>query len=80
MLSLGCEKQTIIVNGVSPTEKTISLPIPIPDAKNKNLDNLDEYSLNYNNFNPGKMSPPDLWKTRLQQRLQNHNSFNNLNE
>jgi len=90
MLSLSCEKQTFIVKGLPPTEKQISISIPISNAntnanananaKNDNLEDLDEYSLNYNNFNPGKMSPPDLWKNRLQNRLKNHFSFNALNE
>ena len=54
-----------------------SLPIKIPFSnlkRNENTsDNIDQYSLNLNNFNPSKMSPPDDWKSRLQHRLKNHN-------
>jgi len=80
MLSLGREKKSNIINDVNSTENFITIPIPIYNVKKNNINNIDEYALNYNNFNPSKMSPPDLWKTRLQQRLQNHYSFNTLNE
>ena len=47
--------------------------IPIPKTNSYNNVNLvEEYSLNCNNFNPSKMSPPDDWKCRLQQRIQNY--------
>jgi hypothetical protein len=50
---------------------TISIPIAIP--KSSSFSNtstlLEEYSLKCNTFNPGKMSPPDEWKERLEQRI-----------
>jgi hypothetical protein len=61
------------------SKECISIPIPIPNAINK-IKNNDEYSLNYNIFNPGKMSPPDLWKNRLKQRLYNSEIMIDLNE
>lgn len=51
-------------------KQTISISIPI--TKNYSYDRvniIEEYSLERNNFNPGKMSPPDHWKGRLQQRM-----------
>jgi hypothetical protein len=55
------------------TKDSISIPIPISkiNSREKNLafDHLDEYNLTCNNFDPGKMSPPDQWKNRLEQRL-----------
>jgi len=57
----------------NPAKHSISIPIPISkiNSREKNLsfDHLDEYNLTCNNFDPGKMSPPDQWKNRLQQRL-----------
>ena len=55
-------------------KKTISIPIAIPKSRSydKNLYEeppVQEYSLNCGNFKPGKMSPPDPWKSRLEQRL-----------
>lgn len=64
-----------------PTKLTISISIPIskpiPIPKSQSTDNmiLEEYSLKCNNFNPSKMSPPDNWKIRLEQRLKEH--YNN---
>ena len=66
---------------MSSPKSVISIPIPI--QKNKSYDNMnctEEYSLHYNNFNPGKMSPPDDWKCRLQQRMQNYYCSNGSNE
>jgi hypothetical protein len=66
-----------MIKGESSQGIKISLPIKIPFSKLKRndyqSDNLDQYSLNLNNFNPSKMSPPDDWKSRLQLRLKNHN-------
>ena len=68
---------TPMIKGESSQGIKISLPIEIPFSKLKRndyqSDNLDQYSLNLNNFNPSKMSPPDDWKSRLQLRLKNHN-------
>ena len=45
----------------------VSAPITIPKRSDNNLSS--EYELNLNFFNPSKMSPPDCWKTRLEQRI-----------
>ena len=66
-----------IIKGESNQGIKITLPIEIPCSNLKRneytSDNIDQYSLNLNNFNPSKMSPPDDWKSRLQLRLKNHN-------
>ena len=59
---------------ISPTtnKNTISLPISIPKASSYDKDLLAEtqqYTLNAGMFNPSKMSPPDHWKSRLEQRI-----------
>ena len=41
------------------------------------LSNKKEYSVNVNNFNPGKNSPPNEWQFRLIKRI---NSYNTLQE
>lgn len=41
------------------------------------LDYKKEYSVNVNNFNPGKNSPPNEWQFRLIKRI---NSYNTLEE
>lgn len=57
-----------------------SKPIPIVNSKlntnscynnlqEKNLINNEEYTLNSNIFNPSKMSPPNEWKNRLENRI-----------
>ncbi len=83
MAAFGFEN-TPIKNGVDISKKTtisISIPIPIPKANELSVnhddddDYHDEYSLNCNNFNPNKRSPPHLWKDRLEQRLKPHNIF-----
>jgi len=43
----------------------------ITDINNNNC-NSEQYSLHLNNFNPSKMSPPNLWKIRLQSRIETH--------
>jgi hypothetical protein len=57
-----------------------SVPIPIPVSMKQKNNNIDEYSLNCNNFNPSKMSPPNIWKNRLIQRLESYNNITFLNE
>ena len=37
-----------------------------------NSNNYEQYSLHLNNFNPSNMSPPNLWKIRLQSRIETH--------
>ena len=55
------------------TKLAISVPIPISKTNSYNdVHFLEQYSLNYNNFNPSKMSPPDDWKGRLHQRMQTY--------
>ena len=57
-----------------------SAPISIPLSMKQKNNNIDEYSLNCNNFNPSKMSPPNIWKNRLKQRLENYNDIIFFNE
>lgn len=93
MLTSNYEKNITTISSNNFTKKTItiSIPIPVPIFNNNdnlndtddtndtdNTNNIDEYSLNYNNFNPSKMSPPDLWKNRLKQRIENHQVFSIL--
>ena len=47
---------------------TVSTPISIPKKSGDN-DHLNEYHVDLNFFNPGKASPPDCWKNRLEQRI-----------
>lgn len=69
---------------ILPTKTSISIPIPIKKSIPKNssfdIDVHDEYSLKSNFFNPSKMSPPDDWKCRLEQRLKDHSNFKFDNE
>lgn len=64
--SLNMEPRFIVKN---------SQPIPIPGKKN----NINEYSLKQNFFNPNKSSPPNSWNTRLLSRLEIYNNSNNIN-
>ena len=75
-------KNNNVENNIS-LNSSLPIPIPIPMSNNNNThasNALNQYSLNLNNFNPSKMSPPDNWKSRLQLRLKNHSlnphSFN----
>ena len=60
-------KQTNIIS--LQIEKNISVSTPISIPKKSTNENTTEYELNLNFFNPSKMSPPDCWKTRLEQRM-----------
>ena len=96
MTSLGCNSDSQYTNNKSFTKKIISIPIPIsqpisqsaekkmyisiPISNNNDVNIEDEYSLNCNIFNPNKMSPPDLWKNRLQQRVNNYSISKTFNE
>ena len=64
------------------TKTSISIPIPVSIPKNNSFDcDLHEqYSLKSNIFNPSKMSPPDDWRCRLEQRLKEHYTFKFDNE
>ena len=58
-------------------KNSISIPIAIPIPKNNSFESdlTEEYSLQANIFNPGKMSPPNYWKCRLEQRIKDHPVF-----
>ena len=67
-------------NKVYNVKLTPSEPIPIVNSKSKtnsSYNNLkeqedianEEYILNSNIFNPSKMSPPNDWKNRLENRI-----------
>jgi len=69
------DKSNILIfdNSIHP-QYTSSKPINIPCKKlistiNKEVNNIDQYSLNLNIFNPGNMSPPDPWIGRLESRI-----------
>lgn len=71
MLSLNCSEKRD--KSTAPLKYTVSIPINIPKSQSSdNIGVLEEYSLKCNNFNPSKMSPPDSWKCRLEQRLRLH--------
>lgn len=83
MLSSTCyEEKTkpITINNYNKQSISISIPIAIPTTPDNNSNYIDEYSLNCNNFNPNKMSPPDIWKNRLKQRLENYQTITFLKE
>jgi hypothetical protein len=64
---------------VSLQKKTsVSTPISIP-KRSSVVDNA-EYELNLNFFNPSKMSPPDCWKNRLEQRMKKLYELNTLDK
>lgn len=52
-----------------PIQKKMSVSTPISIPKKSSVVDHTEYELNLNIFNPSKMSPPDCWKTRLEQRM-----------
>ena len=67
-------------NKVYNVKLTPSKPIPIVNSNlksNSSFNNLEEhneitneeYILNSNIFNPSKMSPPNEWKNRLENRI-----------
>tara|TARA_Y100000389_G_scaffold123276_1_gene120592 strand:- start:3771 stop:4013 length:243 start_codon:yes stop_codon:yes gene_type:complete len=56
-----------------PKKWVISTPISIPKQSDNSLSS--EFELNLIFFNPSKMSPPDCWKTRLEQRIKNYNIY-----
>lgn len=75
MQSLISEKSEIS-NNISKNKQSIPIKIVNSnltynydvDFENKN-ENNDEYILNKNIFNPSKMSPPNDWKNRLENRI-----------
>ena len=52
-----------------PIQKKLAVSTPITIPKKSEGDLQSEYELNLNFFNPSKMTPPDCWKTRLEQRI-----------
>ena len=74
MQPVGLEESIDKNKPILPKKTTISIPIPIPIPKNCSFDHdlHDQYSLKSNIFNPSKMSPPDSWRCRLEQRLKEH--------
>jgi hypothetical protein len=52
-----------------PVEEKLPVSAPISIPKRSDCDLSSEYELNLIFFNPSKMSPPDCWKTRLEQRI-----------
>lgn len=71
-------KKTITIQ--VPKSMPILISVPIQQKNNNLNSNIDEYALNCNNFNPSKMSPPNIWKNRLMQRLESYNDIIFLNE
>ena len=82
MQALGLEETVDKKVSILPTKTSISIPIPISIPKNCSFDRdlHDQYSLKSNIFNPSKMSPPDNWRGRLEQRLKEHYTFKSNNE
>lgn len=54
-----------------PLQKIMAVSTPITIPKQSERVQSTEYELNLNFFNPSKMSPPDCWKSRLEQRIRN---------
>lgn len=61
-------------NNHNPINNTITKPIDILKKNDSNAVSNEQYSLNLNNFNPSKMTPPNYWKSRLESRLKHHSS------
>ena len=80
MIFLGCILKSENTDQINFTQKSISISIPINNKNNNCTNIVDEYSLNCNNFNPNKMSPPDVWKNRLQYRVDNYSISKPFNE
>jgi len=52
-----------------PIKQKLPVSAPISISKQSDYYLSSEYELNLNFFNPSKMSPPDCWKLRLEQRI-----------
>ena len=63
---------SISVKTLQPRESKLMISAPIKIPKVSSNERIEEYALNCNFFNPGKMSPPDNWKERLAQRIKNY--------
>tara|TARA_B100001094_G_C17745839_1_gene583365 strand:- start:412 stop:639 length:228 start_codon:yes stop_codon:yes gene_type:complete len=58
---------------ISFLEKKIYVNNTVKNFKQTNFYTRNHsYSLNLQNFNPDKMSPPDSWKFRIEKRLVNY--------
>ena len=55
--------------------KTNSIPIPIKKTLNEYNNNLSEYSLKQNCFDPSKSSPPNKFMMKLHIRMCNYTSL-----
>ena len=66
------KSEKIKKNGNHAISMPIPIPIPISNSRDDDLDLTEQYSLKSNIFDPSKMSPPDHWKVRLQQRIESH--------
>lgn len=58
-------------------ERSENITIP-KKSSFEDLTKLDEYKLTSNNFDPTKASPPNKWNNRLQQRINNYFTYNDL--
>ena len=76
---LGTESST--TTSAKPTlisQKSKPISIPRNHSKNNFLDDYEDnnpntnLTLNANFFNPAKSSPPDIWKSRLEDRIKNY--------
>jgi hypothetical protein len=60
-------------------ERSKSIPIPQHSPTNKKVSfRENEYSLNNSFFDPSKSSPPNDFLLKLQLRMNQYNSFNNV--
>jgi hypothetical protein len=74
MQALSLEESVVLNSHISSTKTSISISVPISIPKNNSFESdlPEQYSLKSNIFNPSKMSPPDYWRCRLEQRLKDH--------
>jgi len=61
-------KKTIIINNTD----------DFGNEKSDNKNEISDYKLDFNKFDPSKFSPPNDWTLRLQTRLKKYNDTNNL--
>lgn len=58
-------------------ERSDNITIP-KKSSFEDFTKLDEYQLTSNNFDPTKASPPNKWNNRLQKRMNNYFTYNEL--
>jgi len=71
------------MNNCSQEQKKYVTPksLPIKIVKNNNEkkqtegEYTDEYLLDFNTFNPSKISPPSEWKSRLEARIKTYENL-----